>query len=353
MCNNNYNWRETSLSPYDTMEMAIMVLDKEAPKIVLIVDENDTLLGTITDGDIRRALISHKEMNVLLVDIMCDKPIYSNISDSDSGIIDKMKKHSVFHMPVLNSKQKVVGLKVFKDLADRPLKENPVFIMAGGYGMRLKPLTDDLPKPLLKIVDKPILLIIIQQFIKHGFYKFYISVHYKSEMIKEYFGGGSDLGIDITYIHEDDPLGTAGAIGYLPKKIELPIILTNGDLLTKINYNNLIDFHNSYGGSATMCVRKYNVDIPYGVVDCSQEKIIKITEKPTQNFFINAGVYVLEPDVIKKINKSSYMDMPDFIQYLISNNNQINMFPVYEYWLDIGQINQYEQAQKDYLELGL
>jgi len=212
----------------------------------------------------------------------------------------------------------------------------------------LRPLTDHAPKPLLHVGKKPILERIIRQFIASGFKKFYISTHYKSEMIQEYFGNGENLGVSITYIHESIPLGTAGCLGNLPNDLpNIPIIVINGDLLTKVNFDRLLQFHNEQQCIATVCVSEYDFQIPYGVVEHDGHLLQKMIEKPVHSFFVNAGIYVLDPDLLMTIPKNINLDITTFIQDQINKNKDINIFPLHEYWLDIGRIEQYERAQKD------
>ena len=200
----------------------------------------------------------------------------------------------------------------------------------------------------MKVGLKPILENILDQFIVAGFHNFYISTHYKADMIKEYFGNGSDRGITIEYVYEEQPLGTAGSLGLLPDNmLNLPILMMNGDLLTKIDFAELLHFHEQEGGDATMCVREYDFQVPYGVIKAKGGRIASIEEKPTHRFFVNAGVYVLDPTILKDVNGQSYLDMPQLLEKKIENFGQVNMFPIHEYWLDIGQISQFDQAQKD------
>ena len=220
--------------------------------------------------------------------------------------------------------------------------------MAGGFGTRLHPLTEKTPKPLLKIGDRPILETILEQFIDYGFHDFYISTHFKSELIKDYFKDGGLYGVNIHYIYEDVPLGTAGSLGLLPSSIsDLPIIVMNGDILTKVNFEHLLDFHNSNKSDATVCVREYDFKVPYGVIETTNGCSIKsINEKPIHKFFVNAGIYVINKDLIDKIDGKRYLDMTDFLEGVI-NYNKVNAFPVHEYWLDIGHISEYKRANKE------
>ena len=342
------NWKNTILKVADTIKDAINILDQEALRIVMVVDDSDILVGTVTDGDIRRGLIRYLSLDEPIIEIMFKTPTVALEKDSKESVLLKMKELDLLQIPIVNSDRKVVGLETLQHLIERERFDNPVFLMAGGFGKRLQPLTDNIPKPLLKVGTKPILENILNQFIAAGFHNFYISTHYKAEMVKNHFGNGGDWGVSITYLHEEDPLGTAGGLGLLPKNlIDLPILIMNGDLLTKIDFKELLSFHLNEGGDATMCAREYDFQVPYGVIKTNGQHVSSIVEKPVHKFFVNAGVYVLNPLMLDAIDGVSYLDMPDLLQKKIDSSGQINVFPVHEYWLDIGQIEQFEQAQID------
>mgnify|MGYP000002800559 FL=1 len=343
------NWKKILIKSTDSLEHAIIILQEGGARITLVVDEHNKLLGTITDGDIRRALINRLTMKSEVKTIMNDSPIKASLDLSKHDLLQIMKEKGLLHMPIVNESGVICGLETMEHLTQNPRKENPVFIMAGGFGKRLLPLTKNTPKPLLKIGERPIIENIIRQFIDHGFYKFYISTHYKSEQIREYLKDGSQYGVNIHYVHEDVPLGTAGSLGLLPKDIpDLPMIVMNGDLLTKVDLGNLLEFHNASKFDATMGIREYDVQIPFGVVDINDGKIQGIREKPLHKFFVNAGIYVLNNNLIKKINGNSYLDMPNFLENEIKNNG-INAFPIHEYWQDIGRLEEYTMANNDIL----
>ena len=345
------DWKRAILKNSKTMRDAIELLDYEETKIVMVSDNFGKLVGTITDGDIRRALIKRQDMDTKLSEIMFKEPTVAHENDSESFIMSIMKNLSLRQIPIVDDHRHIIGLKIGKDFLRSQTKDNPVFLMAGGFGTRLQPLTKDIPKPLLNVGGKPILEIILNQFIESGFHIFYISTHYKAEMLSKYFGDGSNWGVSINYIYEERPLGTAGALGLLQHDLlNLPVIVMNGDLLTKVNIDHLLSFHNEQGGVATMAGREYDFQVPYGVVEVEDQQIKSIVEKPTQSFFVNAGVYVLSKSIIKKIDKGEYLDMTNLLAQEISNLEQINMFPIHEYWLDIGQHEQFEQAQLDYKE---
>jgi len=343
-----HNWKNTLLRVTDTIKDAISILDQESLRIVMIIDDNDRLVGTVTDGDIRRGLIRHLSLDNPVIKIMFKTPTVALEKDSKESVLLKMKELDLLQIPIVNVDRKVVGLEILQHLIEGNRLDNPVFLMAGGFGKRLQPLTDNTPKPLLKVGTKPILENILNQFIAAGFHNFYISTHYKAEMVKNHFGNGGDWGVSIIYLHEETPLGTAGGLGLLPKNlIDLPILMMNGDLLTKIDFKGLLSFHLNEGGDATMCAREYDFQVPYGVIKTNGQHVSSIVEKPVHKFFVNAGVYVLNPSMLDTIDGVSYLDMPDLLQEKIDGLSQVNVFPVHEYWLDIGQIEQFEQAQID------
>ena len=343
-----HNWRNILLKPNDTLEKSIQILDQEALKIVLVTDDEGRLIGTITDGDIRRALIKSLGMRALIIDVMCDNPAVASIDDGHEEILAIMENKGLLQIPVLDQERRIVSLKTIQNMLRKEKYDNPVFLLAGGFGKRLHPLTDDIPKPLLTVGTKPILERILQQFIEAGFQNFYISTHYKAEMFREYFGDGSQWGINIEYVYESEPLGTAGALGLLPDSLpDLPMMMMNGDLLTKLNFDSLLKFHMENDSVATMCVREYDFEVPYGVIKAEDHRVTEIIEKPVHKFFVNAGIYVLSPELVKRMKKNVYSDMPNFLMDQIKGKRKVNMFPLHEYWLDIGRIEEYEKAQDD------
>lgn len=343
-----HDWRSIVLSPDDVMEKAIQALDREALKIVMVTDEQGRLLGTITDGDIRRALMRHMSMDARLEEVMRKDPTIAHIKDGREAILVMMKTKDLLQVPIVDDAGCVVGLETLQHLIKKDRLDNPVFLMAGGFGKRLRPLTNDIPKPLLKIGSKPILETILNQFIESGFHNFYISTHYKAEMVQDHFGDGSKWGVRIRYVHEDEPLGTAGALGLLPEGLpDLPVMMMNGDLLTDVNYERLLDFHNTQGGIATVCVREYDFQVPYGVIKVEDQVIKSIVEKPVHMFFVNAGIYVLSQKLVKSVVGSNYLDMPHLLDEAVRSGKQVNSFPIHEHWLDIGRMEEFERANRD------
>jgi len=342
------NLFDKTAKPSDSMKKIIEKLNISKLKIVLIVGESNELIGTVTDGDIRRALLALLNMDSCVSEFMNKNPISAKKTDSKTLILSIMKENGIMQIPIVDENMVVSDVHTLKDLVAGERFDNPIFLMAGGFGTRLRPLTDKTPKPLLKVGTKPILEIILEGFINSGFHNFYFSTHYKADLIKSYFGDGSRWGVSITYVSEETPLGTAGALSLLPKfKSSAPIIMMNGDILTKVDVNQLLDFHNEKKASATMCVREHDYSVPYGVVTANKDRVMSIVEKPVYKFFINAGIYVLNTEVVSKIPASTVLDMPDLLNQIIQETSSVNMFPVHEYWLDIGQIDQFNKAQID------
>jgi len=343
------DWKEIILKRSDSLETAISILHNGGLRVALVTDEKNKLMGTITDGDIRRALLKHLPMTSLTEDIMNKNPVTALNTDSPEIVMSKMKSQDLLHIPILDENNLLVGLETLQHLTYNKKFDNPVFLMAGGYGTRLHPLTEDTPKPLLNVGTKPMLEIIISRFIKSGFHNFYISTYYKAEMIHEYFGDGSSWGVTINYINEDQPLGTAGSIGLLPKNlVKLPILMMNGDVLTKVNFRHLLNFHIKKKGIATMCIREYDVQVPYGVVNIVDQKAKSFLEKPVKKFFVNAGIYIFENEMINKVKAGNYIDMPDLLEQQIEEGKAVNVFPIHEYWKDVGQIEDYQHADKSF-----
>jgi dTDP-glucose pyrophosphorylase len=343
-------WTELYCNPADTISSAIETLDKATGHICLVVDGDNRLLGTVTDGDIRRGILKGLTLDSAISAVMNDSPVVGHPELSIAQSKATMQKRQVRQLPIVNSDGHVIGLNLLDDLnaAKTPtLRKNPVVLMAGGTGTRLRPLTENVPKPLLQIGNKPLLERILESFIEHDFCNFIISVHYKPDMIKNHFGDGSKWNVSIEYLEESEKLGTAGSLSLLNAADDLPIIVMNGDVLTQVNFDNLVAFHAEQKAKAMMCVRAYDFQVPYGVVHTNNMRITAIKEKPTHKFFVNAGIYVLEPDVLSLIPKESYFDMPQLFELLIERGQDTAVFPIREYWMDIGKMDDYQRANED------
>ena len=340
------DWTLALLENDGTVQDAAELLTANSLRIVLVVDKENRLLGTITDGDIRRALMAGSAMSSLATSVMQKNPIAVNQGDSGRKALQIMREKDLLHLPVLDAGRVVVGLETVRDLLFKEQRPNPVLLMAGGFGKRLYPLTREVPKPLLPVGEKPILQTILEQLAEGGFSQFFLAVHYRSEQVRAHFGDGSKWGVRIEYLEERQPLGTAGALSLLDQTmIDAPLLMMNGDLLTRLDFSQLVDYHSEHGGLATMCVREYDFQIPYGVVHGDGDQVTDIIEKPVQKFFVNAGIYILEPELLGQCRPDEAIDMPDLLRQVVNDGRKVSMFPIHEYWLDIGRMEEYERAQ--------
>ncbi|MCY9872533.1 nucleotidyltransferase family protein [Vibrio barjaei] len=345
------NWEIIALEPNDTIRTAMLKIEDGALRFAIVTDNDKHLLGTVTDGDIRRGLIAGKTLSDEVASVMNTEPYSVADTVPFKEVLSDLQSKSYLAAPVVKN-GRVVGVHTQTSLQQKASYDNPVFLMAGGFGTRLKPLTDNCPKPLLHVGNKPILEIVLERFVKAGFHNFYVSTHYLPHMVREHFGNGDKWNVSITYVHEDEPLGTGGALGLLPQTLpDLPIIMCNGDVLTTLDFEKLLVFHNQQKGVATMCVREFDYQIPFGVVEADGTSITKLTEKPTYSYHVNAGIYVVERALIDTLQPNQNIDMPTLLESQFSK--KVAMYSFYDYWLDIGRIDDFNRAQRDIRTLEL
>ncbi|CAM3833315.1 nucleotidyltransferase family protein [Pseudoalteromonas maricaloris] len=346
-------WQNAVITPNDTIKHALEVIDQEALRIALVV-ENEKLLGVVTDGDIRRGILAGFGLDAEAKNIMNENPLTASSNLNTKELKQLMQDKDVLSIPIVNDEGSLVGLKTLSDTFTVEKRENPIFIMAGGFGTRLRPLTDNCPKPMLKVGGKPILEILINTFKNYGFYKFYISTHYLPAVIENYFGDGSDFDIEVTYVHEQEPLGTGGALSLLPKDTlpKEPLVMINGDILTSVDFGKVLDFHMKQQSDATMCVRDYEIKVPFGVIEGEGHEITSIVEKPTYRYFVNAGIYIISHNIIKSLSNNDYLDMPTLFEQKQLSGFKTLKFPIHEYWLDVGRHDDFKKAQEDIKLLG-
>lgn len=334
-----------------TIKQALSKLDQTAQQILLVVDADNKLLGTITDGDIRRGLLKGMALDEAIESIIYVTPTVAHISESNQDIIKKAIYAKIHQIPIVDSDNKVVGLKEIDELLKPEVKPNKVVLMVGGLGTRLYPLTKETPKPMLKVGDRPILHTIVERFASYGFVNIVMCVNYRADAIQNYFGDGEKFGVKIDYVLEQERMGTAGALSLLNTRPSEAFFVMNGDLLTNVNFESLLDFHRTHQAAATMCVREYDFQVPYGVVNIDGHIVTSIIEKPVHKFFVSAGIYMLSPQSLDLIPKGEYFDMPTLFDKLIAQSQNTVSFPIHEYWLDIGRISEYEQANREYNEV--
>ncbi len=337
----------------DPIRTAIRCIDKNTCGIALVIDDSGHLLGTITDGDIRRALLAGQSLDAPVHDFLKRKselspqqPVTAPVGTDPQDLLKLMKEHSVRQVPLLDEKNRVVDLVIMDDVMamNRPLLE--AVIMAGGKGARLRPLTEDLPKPMLPVGGRPLMERIVEQLQQAGIRQINVMTHYKPEKIIQHFGDGRKYGVEMSYVNEDLPLGTGGALGLLTPPRETQLVI-NGDILTQVDFKAMLTFHQDNLADMTVAVSHYEIMVPYGVIECEGAHIRSLKEKPHLGFFVNAGIYLLEPSVYKFITNGQYFNMTDLIRWLLDAGQTVVSFPIREYWLDIGKHSDYMKAQND------
>ena len=342
------DWRNAIIPLSATVRDAAETLNRASLQIALVAEADGRLKGVITDGDVRRGILAGKTLDSPASEIMQTKFFSASPDQDQAELLKTMRQREFRQVPLLDADGRLVGLRTLLDMVTPASRDNWVVLMAGGLGQRLRPLTEDCPKPLLTVGNKPLLKTILDQFAEYGFNKFYISVNYRAEMVEDYFGDGSKHGVEIRYLREKNQLGTAGAVGLMPDKPDAPIFVMNGDLLTRVDFPGMLAFHREQQAKATMAVRSFDIQVPYGVVSVENHRITRLEEKPTHKFFVNAGIYVLDPDVAASIPPDEYLDMPTLFGRLMEQGETTAAFPIHEYWMDIGRKQDFDQANFDY-----
>ncbi len=346
------NWEKTLVSSNATLLEVLNCIDSAASQMAIVVDHNKKLIGTITDGDIRRGILRGGNLKTKVSEVMEKNPTFVTGEDDRLEIFSIMRKKSLHQIPIVNESGIVIGLEIIDDiLSFKKCSENCVIIMAGGLGRRLKKLTRDKPKPMLQVGPRPLLETIILNFASQGFNKFYITVNYKSNQIKDYFGNGSNIGVNIEYISEKIKLGTAGALSLIPHKPTTPVLVTNADVLTNQDYKVIINNHAYTNADATMCVRNYDFKFPFGVVNEEDNIIKSIDEKPTLKKIISSGIYVFSPIVFNLVEKNKYLDMPELFNRIVQNGMLARTQNIDGYWIDVGRADDLNKANQEILEV--
>lgn len=327
---------------------AIAIINNSDARIALVIDDNRKLIGTITDGDVRRAILKGVALSQPVTAIMNHHPHVIRSSADRPRALQLMQSGVCRQVPLLDNQDRVIGLETLEDALLKARHSNWVLLMAGGRGRRLSPLTDQTPKPMLHIGGKPILETIVDGLARQRFRKIFISVNYKGDVVSDYFGDGSDRGLEIEYLVEKEPLGTAGPLSLLPEKPSATTLVMNGDILTTIDFNHLIDFHDEHQAEGTICVTDYKFEIPFGVVGVDGHRISKIEEKPVLNFLVAAGIYALSPATVEMVPRDERFDMPALFKKLVAKKVETAVFPIREYWMDIGRLDDFERANREY-----
>ena len=331
-----------------SIKNALNIINKGRMQIALVINESNKLIGTITDGDIRRGLLEGFNLDNSIENIFFKNPTVAKVCDTKEQILKIALSNKVHRIPIIDENNNIIGIEEIEELIKPKKKTNKVILMVGGLGTRLRPLTEKTPKPMLKVGNKPILQTIVEKFVEYGYTNIIMCVNYKSHIIQNYFGDGNKFGAEIDYILEEERMGTAGALSLLKEKPTEAFFVMNGDLLTNVNFEHLHDYHISNSSMGTMCVREYDFQVPYGVVNMRDGKIESIEEKPIHKFFVSAGIYMLSPNILDYIPKNEFFDMPTLFEKLIQEKKNAISFPLREYWLDIGKMEEYHKANKEY-----
>lgn len=342
------NFKDSIVNLDTSMKDAISKITKSSCQIALVTSAN-ILKGVITDGDIRRAILQGKSLETKSKEIMQKNFVFLNEKKTSKEALRIMRNKNLRQIPQLDKNGRIINLFILNDLIKKNKLENNIVIMAGGKGKRLGKLTKNCPKPMLKVKNKPILEIIIEQCIKFGFENFYFSVNYLRKQIEDYFENGHKWDVNIRYLIEDKPLGTAGSLKLLSINNDKPLIVLNGDVLTKVDFESILQFHKTQSAKVTICVKQNTTKIPYGILEVNEHDVVKLSEKPEFKYYINAGIYVLEPEVLKLIPESSFFDMTDLIQKLKKNKLKVKAFPIYEYWEDLGYPTLLDKANREWM----
>lgn len=348
MISTKETWRQALLLESSTIGQAIRNLDQVAIKIVLVVDKANKLIGTISDGDIRRGLLKGLDFNSAIISIIHRNPLVVPPEMARDIVMQLMVANTIQQIPVVDEQQQLVGLHLWDEITTLPARTNLMVIMAGGKGTRLLPHTQNCPKPMVLVAGKPMLEHIIERGKLEGFNHFVLAVHHFAQIIEDHFGSGERLGVKIDYLREQSPLGTAGALGLLHPRPDQPFVVTNGDVITDIRYGELLDFHNRYRASATMAVRIHEWQHPFGVVQMEGVEIVGFEEKPIARSHINAGVYALSPEVLSELVADEPCNMPMLFERLQAKSKRTVAYPMHEPWLDVGRPIDLQKANSEY-----
>ena len=339
------------LRPDASIRRVMTAIEQTQRGIALIVDDDRRLIATLTDGDLRRALLEDPDLSAPVSDLLARRlnprpPVTARLDTNKNDLLSIMQSRGVKQLPLLDDQGRVADIVNLSELVPEKAAPIEAVIMAGGFGTRLHPLTVDTPKPLLPVGDQSLLERLIGQLRDSGISRVRIATHYLSEKIRETIGDGRDLGVDLGYINEDQPLGTAGALGLMDRP-DKPVIIINGDILTNLDFRAMFDYHQEQRADLTVATREYTINVPYGVLDSEGPLVRGLVEKPQVRYFVNAGIYLLEPWVLGGLTRGQRSDMTDLIQTLLDQGRRVANFPVMEYWIDVGSHENYLQAQRD------
>ncbi|VAV84860.1 D-glycero-D-manno-heptose 1-phosphate guanosyltransferase [hydrothermal vent metagenome] len=343
----NKDIKDCCLTSGMTVRECIEVIDRNKYGIALVVDDGGRLVGTVTDGDIRRFTLANRSLDELVETVMWQKPLSAPAGTADVEIKELMHKKLVRNIPLVDKEDRPVGIVNVADLIGEEEGLHVAVLMVGGEGKRLMPITESIPKPMVHVADRPILETIITSLKEAGISRIYLAINHMGDIIEEYFGDGSSFGVEISYLREDEKLGTVGALSLLPELPATPILVMNGDVVTKTKLMRLLDYHKSHRCVMTVAATRYSFEIPLGVLDVKGHYLLGLSEKPQQHFLCNAGIYVINPEVVSLIPNGLEFNTTDLISELVRKGLPVTTFPIHEYWVDVGQVDDLKRARKD------
>lgn len=340
-----HDLQKVTVSKSASLRMAMEAIGRGAVEIALVVGEDRRLLGTVTDGDIRRALLAGATLDGPVESVMNKQFTTVNEDANRSEVLDLMQARTLGQIPILDSQGRLVGLHLLREIVGRQEKPNWVVVMAGGRGERLRPLTDSLPKPMVRVAGRPILERIVLHLVGQGFRRIFLSVNYMSEVIEGHFGDGDSLGCEIQYLREKDPLGTGGALALLPGQPSNPLLVLNGDLLTHFDASGMLAFHAQRGYLATVGCYEYAHTVPYGVLDLDEDRVTGLREKPRESWTVNTGIYVLEPALLARVPRGVYFPLPALVEECLDRREPVGAYRVAGDWVDVGHHQELRRAR--------
>nr|WP_186009230.1 nucleotidyltransferase family protein [Tropicibacter naphthalenivorans] len=340
--------KKMTLTPDATLRQVMEVIDSGARQIALVTDAEGVLIATVTDGDVRRGLLRGLTLEAPVSEVMHRNPTTLLKGASAASAQRLMRERGLSHIPVVDPEGRLVALALRDGMTGVEPRSTRVILMAGGLGMRLRPLTETVPKPMIPVGDKPLLERIVTRFQDQGFSRFTLSLNYLGHVIRDHFGDGSQLGVEIDYVEETQRMGTGGALSLLDSRPDEPFVVMNGDILTTTSFGAMMDFHAETGSAVTICAREFNMQVPYGVLNTDGTTLVSMEEKPVHKHLVNAGIYALSPVAFDHIKDGEPLDMPDLIERVKDAGHKVSVFPVREYWMDIGRLEDLDRARSEY-----
>ncbi|MDF1522506.1 MAG: nucleotidyltransferase family protein [Trueperaceae bacterium] len=344
------DWRHAIITASATVRDAMRAIEAAHIQIAFVTDEADIVIGTITDGDVRRGLLAGSTLDAPASHVMKRGAVTAQVGADHEQLVSLMRREGVRQVPLVDDRGRIVDVRLLDGAFAVPERPNEAILMVGGLGSRLGELTAHTPKPLLHVGRRPLLETILERLIEHGIRRFHFAVNYRAEMIRTHFGDGTRWGVRIDYVQEPKRMGTAGALALLSEPPSVPFIVMNGDVLTTLDFSRLLEHHTDHRAAATIAVRDYTTQVPFGVVEVHGHKVVDIVEKPVLNHYVSAGVYVLDPLCLDFVRARESLDMPELLQRLMAANKDVVHYEVHEYWRDVGRPDDLEAAHAEYRE---